>query len=344
MSRSLGSLTIDLILNLAGFKEGMDKAAREVERSAQKLNALKREGAGLKDALQTPFERFQAEVARYNELLATGAITQETFERAVRRSAAAVDASNPELKQHNQLLAEGKSLTQSLRTPQEQLTASLAKYDAMLKAGAIDQETFNRAVAKARTDFRTATTGASNFGAAVSKAKGVLIGLGVPLSLAAIAQGFKTAALEAVQFGEDLGKAMEKTGLGAEAMSELAAVAKQSEVDLQTLTVALRNMQIVISDSIDPSSAAAKTLKELGLTFKDLEGLDADERFELIAQRISEFGDEADRSALRLDIFKRAGDAIAPVMEKGARGIRDARDAIRELGGTTSTEAQAALD
>ena len=279
MSRALGTLTIDLILKHAGFKEGLDQAGRALDKTEKQLAAMGREGKRLEDSLRTPFEKMQKELQRYGELLDAKKISQETFDRAVLRSAKAFDALNPELQQHNKLMQQGAALTQAHLTPQERLNATIAQadkllttYDATLKRTAIDQATYNRVVAKAQADFKTATTGASQFGTAVGKARGVLLGLGVPLSLAAIAQGFKTATLEAVQFGEDLGKAMAKTGLGAEAMSELAAVAKQSEVDLGTLSVALRNMQVTISDAVNPTSAAAKTLKELGLDCQGLGG------------------------------------------------------------------------
>ena len=166
--------------------------------------------------------------------------------------------------------------------------------------------------------------------------------IGVGFSLTAIVRGFADATTEAIEFGDEIGKAMAKTGLGAEAMSELAAVAKASEVDLDTLTTALRNMQVVISDAATGNKAAALVLKDLGLTFKELQALKPDQQFELIAQRISEFGSEADRAALRQDVFKRAAEGLAPIMERGAEGIREMREEYRRLGVTLSEETVAA--
>ena len=166
--------------------------------------------------------------------------------------------------------------------------------------------------------------------------------IGVGFSLTAIVRGFADATTEAIEFGDEIGKAMAKTGLGAEAMSELAAVAKASEVDLDTLTTALRNMQVVISDAATGNKAAALVLKDLGLTFKELQALKPDQQFELIAQRISEFGSEANRAALRQDVFKRAAEGLAPIMERGAEGIREMREEYRRLGVTLSEETVAA--
>jgi hypothetical protein len=167
--------------------------------------------------------------------------------------------------------------------------------------------------------------------------------IGVGFGLSSIVRGFADATKEAIEFGDEIGKAMAKTGLGAEAMSELAAVAKASEVELDTLTTALRNMQVVISDAAAGNKAAALVLKDLGLTFRELQALKPDQQFELIAQRISEFGSEADRAALRQDVFKRAAEGLAPIMERGAEGIREMREEFRRLGVTLSEEQVAAF-
>ena len=73
-------------------------------------------------------------------------------------------------------------------------------------------------------------------------------------------------------------------------------------MELDTLTTALRNMQVVISDAAVGNKGGAETLKD---SRPDLQGTcrrsTPDQQFELIAQRISELADEADRAALRQD-------------------------------------------
>ncbi len=59
-TRALGSLTVDLLLELAGFKEGMDKAQRETEKTAAKMRGLAREGDRLAKSLATPLEQASA--------------------------------------------------------------------------------------------------------------------------------------------------------------------------------------------------------------------------------------------------------------------------------------------
>ena len=115
-----------------------------------------------------------------------------------------------------------------------------------------------------------------------------LAGFGVGFSLAAVTHSLIDATAEAIEFGDEIAKAMAKTGLGAEAMTELAAVAKQSEVELSTLTTALRNMQVVISDAAVGNKAAAQALKDLGLICQGITGADA--RSAIRADRTAHLG------------------------------------------------------
>ncbi len=65
--------------------------------------------------------------------------------------AQAAEAENAALETKLKLMAQGKSLTAELRTEQEALNAKLVEYKALLDAGAISQTTYERAVAKAKS-------------------------------------------------------------------------------------------------------------------------------------------------------------------------------------------------
>ena len=196
----------------------------------------------------------------------------------------------------------------------------------MLKLGGFTQgmdraarET-QRSMARIETSIKSAQRGFALF------TRG-LAAIGVGFGLGSIVRGFADATKEAIEFGDEIDKAMAKTGIGATELTELAFAAKQSEVDLATLTTALRKMQVVISDASVGNKAALQTLKDLGLTFQQLQALTPDEQFELIAQRISEFSDEADRAALRQDVFGRGGRRSGA--HHGTRRPRYSRDARR---------------
>ena len=60
-----------------------------------------------------------------------------------------IDAFKKSIAEQNPLLQEGKRVTESMLTPQERFAAETERLNALLKANAITQETYNRALAKA---------------------------------------------------------------------------------------------------------------------------------------------------------------------------------------------------
>ncbi|MFZ5621166.1 MAG: phage tail tape measure C-terminal domain-containing protein [Pseudomonadota bacterium] len=78
----------------------------------------------------------------------------EDFEAAVRASEEAVRAENEAYHDWlDTLKGEAQQVYDSTRTKQEKLTAAVERYRLMLNQGVIDQQTFDRAVAKAQGDF-----------------------------------------------------------------------------------------------------------------------------------------------------------------------------------------------
>ena len=96
----------------------------------------------------------EAQLQRARTALASIGVDEE-FEAAVRASEEAVKAENEAYHEWlDTLKSEAQRVYEDTRTAQETLTASLERYRMMLAQGVIDQETFNRAVAKAEEDFR----------------------------------------------------------------------------------------------------------------------------------------------------------------------------------------------
>lgn len=138
--------------------------------------------------------------------------------------------------------------------------------------------------------------------------------------------------------GDDLHKMAARTGVSAEALSELGFAAEQSGADLESLELGLRRMQKVIGEAAEGSASARDALGALGLTLANLQGLAPDRQFALIAERIRRIPDPALRAAAAMEIFGRSGTRLLPLMQNGAKGIEDLREQARALGLTVSTE------
>ena len=138
--------------------------------------------------------------------------------------------------------------------------------------------------------------------------------------------------------GDQLNKMAARTGLSAEALSELGFDAEQSGANLETLEKGVRTMQRTIGDAADGLSTAQDALGHLGLTLEQLQGLSPEQQFTLIADRLSQIADPTMRAAAAMDIFGRAGTQLLPLLADGAGGIAALRDEARSLGLTVSTE------
>ena len=73
------------------------------------------------------------------------------------KAARAADATLTAMEEQQNLINDGKSLTQSLRTEQEKYNDEMARFQKLLDGGAISQETFERAAKKAKKTLDEAT-------------------------------------------------------------------------------------------------------------------------------------------------------------------------------------------
>jgi len=122
-------------------------------------------------------------------------------------------------------------------------------------------------------------------------------------------------------------------------------VASQTGTEFESLEMAFRRMQRSIYDAGRGLSTAKDALADLGLTFKDLDGLSPEQQFKLLADRISRVADPTKRAAIAMTLFGRTGTNLLPMFAKGAAGIEALQKEARRLGLTMSSEdAKAAED
>lgn len=160
--------------------------------------------------------------------------------------------------------------------------------------------------------------------------------------LAGIGAAAVTALLGSVKVFSSMGDALDKmslrTGVSAEALSELGFAAEQSGADLETLENGLKFMQRSLVDAAKGSATAQQALSLLGLSVEDLAGLSPDQQFKALADRLAQVTDPALRTALAMEIFGRAGTKLLPLLSSGAAGIEELQAQARSLGLTVSTQ------
>ncbi len=178
---------------VAGYRRELDATwksqAKSVVETDKAAEAMKRQGAILKQSLETPLEKHRRQLMEVGQMYRSGAIDQETFVRAARNLRAELDKSNPALKEEAERLKQaaerqkefaaaaersamkqkqlatdsqkaadalkrqGESLKQSLETPLEKHKRQLLEIGKLYRSGAIDKETFVRGSRKLKTEL-----------------------------------------------------------------------------------------------------------------------------------------------------------------------------------------------
>jgi hypothetical protein len=174
-----------------------------------------------------------------------------------------------------------------------------------------------------------------NKAAAKLKAFGSSVtGLGVKmvaLGTAAVAP-FATAVKTFTDMGSEIVDASDRTGIAIEALSELKYAAEQSGAGLGDLEAGVRGMNRFLGEAASGGAEANQSLARLGLTVADLDKLSPDERFKLLAERLSQIQDPGARASLAMKVFGKSASNLMPLMKDGAAGIEALQEAARRLG------------
>jgi hypothetical protein len=214
-----------------------------------------------------------------------------------------------------------------------------------IRAGAAFVEIFAddsklvRGLAKARTQLRSFGKSVSQIGDGIKTAGTWMLGPGTAIVAPMIA-----ATKTFTETGHALTMMSERTGVSVEALSELQYAAGQSGVEMDALEKSIRLMQKVIGGAASGSATATAALTGLGLSVKDLVGMNPEDQFMAVASAVSKIENPTLKVAAALKVFGRGGAEILPLLKDGAGGIEAFRAEAQRLGVTISTEEVAAAE
>lgn len=197
-----------------------------------------------------------------------------------------------------------------------------------------------RAVDETRAAWNSAVRNAESGSKRIS---GALKASFAGLSVAALGAALTKTVGAALEYGDAIGKAAIKSGLGTNAISELAFAAKGANVDLDSLSTSLRVMQINISKASDGSKPLLAAFEEIGIEFAGFRKLNPDQQFEILAEAINRVNDPADKARIAVELFGKAGAELLPLFADGANGLRMAREEAERLGLSMGPEQQKRL-
>jgi hypothetical protein len=147
------------------------------------------------------------------------------------------------------------------------------------------------------------------FGAGVRTLGVRIAGLG-----AGLVAPFLSAAGLFAKTGSDLNDLSARTGVSTDALQELGFAASLTGASIEDLEKGLAGMARVLFEARAGSADAVESLRALGLSVADLEGLSPDQQFERIGRDLAQVSDATTRAALAMKLFGKSGRVLLPML------------------------------
>lgn len=174
---------------------------------------------------------------------------------------------------------------------------------------------------------------AQSFAKGELAAKAVEKGLEKIVDVAAeLVRGFAENIKESIEYGNRLEKTSQSIGIATDALQELQYAAQLSDISAEDMSTAMGHLARNMQKAKDGSEQAGKAFK--GIEYKDANGKlkSLDDTFATIAEKFSEMPDGAEKTALSMELFGRAGKQLIPLLNQGADGIDELREEAQNLG------------
>lgn len=160
-------------------------------------------------------------------------------------------------------------------------------------------------------------------------------GAAITGSLVAVTSSFASA-------GDAVDKASKRTGVSAEAFSQMVFAAEQSGAGAAQLEKAFFGLSRSMEGLSRNQGAVVAAYKAIGLSQKDMEGLSPEESMLKVADALGNIEDAGLRGAYAQQIFGRSGRELMPMLLEGADGIQNLMREADALGRTMSGKDAAA--
>jgi len=166
--------------------------------------------------------------------------------------------------------------------------------------------------------------------------------LGVAGAAAAVGTAMLAMTRRAMQNADELAKSARQIGLATDRLQAMQLVAQEAGISTQALTNSLGIMQRNIVELERGTTTQVRAFEALGLSIRDLQGLNADEQFERIAERLNAIEDPAQRTATAMEVFGRSGREVINMLDDYGRKVQDATEFQRRFGiAISQTDAEA---
>lgn len=151
---------------------------------------------------------------------------------------------------------------------------------------------------------------------------------------AAITAALGIALKKTADYGDELWKTSQRTGIAVETLSGLKLAADKSALSLPLLAGALAKMSRTFVEANDGMKEYQEVVAKLGIQTTNSAGQmkSMDVLLDEIAGKFSEMPDGVEKTALAMDVFGKSGATMIPLLNLGADGLRAEREEAERLG------------
>lgn len=175
-----------------------------------------------------------------------------------------------------------------------------------------------------------------SFGLVSAGFKGLAAGLSIGL--------FVNGVRGALEYAGSLGEVAQQLGVTTTDLQKFRYAAGQVGVDQEKLEAGLSKLTVTLGNLAAGSAAPAKAFAAIGLSAKDLAGVDTGTALRLIADGLGKIPDRAERAAVEVALFGKAGAALDNLLAGGSRALNELARAAEELGMVLSPDQIARAD
>ena len=339
-------------ISAADFARKMDMIAAE----AARMSAAVARGIDVTRQHETAEQKHARATDELGSLLREGTISQDTFARATANAgkelndATGVTAAQEAAFQNMvNVHQRGAAVFADVATAEERHGNKLEELRGLLAAGAINQQTFNRAVSKADDELRQANAGANKFSGALGSAENALakvnsklnalIGIQAAQLFSSVASAVSNAARSLVSYGADQAGVVDATrnlslrlGMTYGEFAGIAHAANLADVSMESVGNAAQKAEVNFAKAANGSSVAQAAFGALGLSVEELGAMSPAQRFQAISAALANVPDSAERARLAVALFGRSGGELLPMFEDGAAGIAEAAAEAERFG------------
>lgn len=137
-----------------------------------------------------------------------------------------------------------------------------------------------------------------------------------------------------LDYASSLGEVATQLGVSTRALQEYRYAASQAGIEQSEMDVGLSQLTRRLGDAAQGAKEPSKAFERLGINIRDANGQvrDAGDIIPLIAEGLKGIESPAERAAILVDLFGKSGQKLAPLLEGGAAGVNNLRDAAHKLG------------